>query len=198
MKTVIVASKNIHKLREIKEILAGVDFEVKGLEEFPDYISPKETGSTFMENAYIKAKALRQYISASDKVYILADDSGLVCDDLHGQPGVNSARFAGENATDEDNNKKLVEMFQDVTHWSRAARYVCAMVLFHPDGSEMEIEEICKGCIVLVPKGENGFGYDPYFYLEEYNKTMAELPSEEKNKISHRGKALRKLVQELK
>lgn len=203
MKTIVIASKNRHKVREIKEMLAGMDFTVKSLEDFPDYVIPLETGRTFLENAQIKARALRKYVEGKGPVrergatYILADDSGLECADLNGLPGVKSARFAGPNATDEDNNKKLIEMFRGVTHGTRAARYVCAMVLILPDGRESDITETCPGHIVMVPKGKNGFGYDPYFYLEAYNKTMAELEPKEKNRISHRGKALGKLVKAL-
>jgi len=158
-----------------------------------------------MENARIKALALSDYLKkssdrqlATSDYFILADDSGLECEDLGGLPGVQSARFAGENATDDQNNQKLIHLFQQQTHLSRAIQYVCAMILILPDGKEIEIEETCQGHIVFVPKGKNGFGYDPYFYLESYDKTMAELSPDEKNKISHRGKALRLLVKELK
>lgn len=203
MKTIYVASKNKHKIREMGQILAGLDFDVKGLDEFSDYVSPEETGLTFMENARIKAMALKEYLMEHglqierDKIYIIGEDSGLECEDLNGLPGVKSSRFAGEDATDEDNNKKLVEMFNTVTHLSRAAQYVCAMTLILPDKTTEEFEETCPGHIVLVPQGSHGFGYDPHFYLEEYSKTMAEVTPDEKNKISHRGKALRRLVEKL-
>lgn len=205
-KTLYIASTNKHKIQELGQMLSGEDFEVRGLEKFQNYISPEETGKTFLENARIKAQALRNFLksSTSDQRlatgdhFILADDSGLICDDLGGQPGVESARFAGPNATDAENNQKLVESFSEITHWSRSARYVCALVLLKPDGSEIDIEEKCEGRIVLVPAGTLGFGYDPYFYVEEFNKTMAELSPQEKNKISHRGKALRRLLIALK
>ncbi|MBF0104743.1 MAG: non-canonical purine NTP pyrophosphatase, partial [Deltaproteobacteria bacterium] len=156
---------------------------------------------TFIENARIKAVSLKNYLLnkqpsgvAMDETYIVADDSGLECEDLDGQPGVQSARFAGEHATDAENNAKLVSMFAVTTHLTRAAQYVCALVLLFPDGSSKEIIETCQGFITLSPQGDGGFGYDPHFYLDRYNKTMAELPLDEKNKISHRGKAIRKLV----
>ena len=130
-------------------------------------------------------------------IFILADDSGLECEDLEGAPGVYSARFAGENATDAQNNQKLIEKLRVITHLTRAARYVCALVVITPDGKQHEIEETCEGLITFEPKGKNGFGYDPYFYLPEYNQTMAELDPQEKNKVSHRGKALKKLLKML-
>lgn len=196
MKTIYVATKNDHKLKEITEILDSESFDVLGVGDFPDYESPDETGSSFIENAQIKARALKDFLKAKGKhdFYVLADDSGLECEDLDGAPGIHSARFAGPDATDEQNNQKLLQEFQNVTHHSRAAQYACAIVLIDPNGEESEILENCTGRIVMTPKGKNGFGYDPYFFLEELDKTMAELTSEEKNKISHRGKALRRLV----
>lgn len=192
MKTLYIASNNKHKIRELEQMLSGKGFVVKGLQEFPDYKSPEETGKNFMENAHIKALALRKKIKAKN-IFIIADDSGLECEDLEGAPGIYSARFAGENATDEQNNKKLIEKLKTITHLTRAARYVCALALITPDGKQHEIQETCEGLITFEPKGKNGFGYDPYFYLPEHNKTMAELDPEQKNKISHRGKALQKL-----
>lgn len=202
MKTIYIATANEHKLHELRAMLVVRGFDVKGLDTLKGYVSPEETGDTFLANAQIKARALREFLIQAGRtqglplqdVFILADDSGLMCDDLDGQPGVKSARFAGEHASDADNNKKLVEMFGEVTHWSRAARYVCVLVLIKPDGSEMSFEGVCDGLIVLVPKGNGGFGYDPYFYLGKLNKTMAEISLTEKNKISHRAKALEKLL----
>lgn len=198
-----VASQNTHKVQEIQETLSAfdLDFEVKSLKEFPDYQAPEETGETFVENARIKAEALKNYLSSHEETQdwmVLADDSGLECEDLNGEPGVYSARFAGPNATDADNNQKLVECFQNQTHATRAAQYVCCLVVMKPTGEELHLQEVCQGHIVLEPKGKNGFGYDPYFYLEELDKTMAELLPQEKNKISHRGKALLSLVKEFK
>jgi len=198
MKTVYVATKNSHKVREIGEILKPLGLDVRGVEAFTDYQSPAETGESFVSNAHIKAKALYHYLKSREidngEFSIIADDSGLVCDDLEGAPGIHSARFSSENATDEENNAKLVSEIQKVTHPTRAARYVCALVMIMPNGDEKEIVKTCEGHIVLVPKGSNGFGYDPYFYLEDYEKTMAELDPQEKNKISHRGKALKELL----
>lgn len=192
MKTLYIASKNIHKVQELTQILKKKNFVVKSLKEFPNYRAPDETGKTFMENAHIKALALRKKIEKKD-VFILADDSGLECEDLEGAPGIYSSRFAGENASDEKNNQKLVELLKDITHLTRVARYVCALVLITSDGKQHEIEGTCEGLITFEPKGKNGFGYDPYFYLPQFNKTMAELLPDEKNQISHRGKALNEL-----
>lgn len=190
METVIVASHNLHKLREIRQILLG--FTVKDLNEFPNYPTPLETGKTFLENARIKARALANYLP-KPWPSILADDSGLECEDLQGAPGIFSSRFSGEKANDAENNKKLIAELKKVEHATRAARYVCAAVLILPNGKEKDVVETCEGRILLVPRGISGFGYDPLFYLEDLDKTFAELSPEEKNKISHRGKALRAL-----
>lgn len=200
MNTMIVATRNQHKVREIGQIVSEFGFQATGLEKFADYVLPEETGQTFLENARIKAYALKKYLferfsgTERQNMFILADDSGLECDDLGGAPGISSARFAGPNAGDEENNAKLIESLKQVTHLSRGARYVCSMILICPDGCEEHITATCGGHIVMMPQGRNGFGYDPYFYLEDFNKTMAELSAEEKNGISHRGKALRSLL----
>ncbi len=201
MNTLYIASKNEHKIREIKQMLEGLDFEVKSLFDFPELTSPEETGATFLENAHIKARAFKDFLSHHSSpithYYVLADDSGLSCDGLGGLPGVQSARFAGEKAETKDNNEKLVAEINKQSDFDPSAHFTCAMVLILPDGSEKEIEEICEGAITTIPKGENGFGYDPYFFLEDHGMTMAEISSKEKNKISHRGKALSALLKEI-
>lgn len=199
MQTIYIASGNAHKIQEITAMLKPLGLEVKGLKEFKGYESPEETGSTFIANAHIKADALFQRLQTEGiNAFVLADDSGLSCEDLDGAPGVYSARYAGPQATDEQNNEKLVQTFRDnLEHQTRAAKFVCAMVLLDPQGQSKEIEACCSGRIVLSPSGKNGFGYDPYFYLEDLDKTMAELSPEEKNKISHRAKALQVLVKEI-
>ncbi|MBU0505282.1 MAG: RdgB/HAM1 family non-canonical purine NTP pyrophosphatase [bacterium] len=205
MKTIVIASKNKHKINEIGQMLSALAFTTQSLLDFPDYVSPEETGATFLENAHIKAQTLADYLQKNSlqgsihrTLYILADDSGLSCKGLKGAPGVLSARFAGLHAGDNKNNQKLIGAFLNNSELSRAAHYTCAMVILLPDKTKKEIEERCYGKIVTEPKGSNGFGYDPYFFLEKHQRTMAELSPEEKNSISHRGKALRNLLKELK
>lgn len=199
MNPLYIASKNKHKTEELKAMLASQDFEVHDLNDFAEYISPEETGTTFVENAKIKAQALQNFLvkKGITNAYILADDSGLECDDLGGAPGVYSARFAGENATDQDNNKKLITDIQKLPHPTRQARYVCALAFLSPQNESKEIIGTCEGHIVFEPKGQHGFGYDPYFYVPEFEKTMAELSPETKNQISHRAQALQKLLRTL-
>ncbi|MCP5463940.1 MAG: RdgB/HAM1 family non-canonical purine NTP pyrophosphatase [Deltaproteobacteria bacterium] len=191
----VVATGNAHKLSEIRAVLEAKGITVEGLTAYSGFESPEETGETFLENARIKAEAFHHHLKTHHanefaNTAVLADDSGLECEDLDGRPGVRSSRFAHDNATDAENNAHLMQELQKETHLSRAARFVCAMILILPDGSEHQITGTCEGHIVMTPKGKNGFGYDPHFYLEELDKTMAELSPEEKNKISHRAKAL--------
>ncbi|HLD45549.1 MAG TPA: RdgB/HAM1 family non-canonical purine NTP pyrophosphatase [bacterium] len=198
MKTLYIASKNAHKVREIAQMLQHLALTVKSLITFPDYISPEETGASFIENARIKALSLKTYLEQRQiTACVLADDSGLSCDGLGGLPGVASARFAGPQAHDTENNEKLVLAFSTNPTLNRSAYYTCALVLLLPDGTQKEIEEHCCGEIQTQAKGKNGFGYDPYFFIKDYQLTMAELAPDEKNRISHRGKALRKLLEHL-
>lgn len=199
MKTVYIASASKHKVGELRQMLAPLGYDVRDLTEFESHVSPEETGSTFLENARIKARALKFHLNqlAINQTNILADDSGLECDDLGGAPGVYSARYSGENATDTTNNLKLVSEISKLPHPTYATRYVCALIFLASNGTEKSIVETCEGQIISNPKGENGFGYDPYFYLPELGKTMAELMPEEKNRISHRGKAFKKLLEAL-
>ena len=179
------------KAKEISETLKDFDFEIKTLKDFPNIAPPQETGKTFFENAYLKAK----YYAEKTGLLSLADDSGLEVDILNGAPGIYSSRFAGENASDEENNKKLLELLKNVPLEKRKARFVCVIVVYHPSGKYIKSEGIWEGLIGFEPRGSYGFGYDPIFLVPEYNykKTAAELPIEEKNKLSHRGKALVKL-----
>ena len=193
-----LATTNKHKTREIAQMLKPLNIEVRDVAKLVGYTAPEETGKTFAENARLKALALKSFLSQShdlkyEEIAILADDSGLVCDDLKGAPGIHSARFAGEKATDAQNNAKLVSEMQMITHSTRRARYVCALCFIAPDHKHYDLVETCEGLIVLEPKGQSGFGYDPYFYVESYQKTMAELLPAEKNQVSHRGKALKRL-----
>ncbi|MBZ4672837.1 XTP/dITP diphosphatase [Deferribacteraceae bacterium V6Fe1] len=186
MLKILLATKNKHKVREISDILKSGATVVSAFEELNISDDIKEIGKTFEENACIKAL----YISKLTDDYVIADDSGLEVYALGGRPGVFSARFAGENATDEENNKKLLKELENID--DRKARYVCAIAL----AKKGKIIEVftgeLKGEIGVNPKGDNGFGYDPIFVLKN-GKTAAEISPEEKNKISHRAKALKKM-----
>lgn len=186
---VVFATKNKHKVSEVRELLKGTDIEIVEVEgEF----NPEETGETFEENAYIKAFEAARMMNMP----ALADDSGLVVDAIGGRPGVFSSRY---EETDEKRINKLLHELENVAEPDRTARFVCAMVVVSPDGEKLfSTTGVCEGEIAFSPSGEMGFGYDPVFYFREKDVTMAELPMEEKNEISHRGKALRKTVEWLK
>ncbi len=189
----LVATGNKGKLEEIREILK--DTEVLGLADAGIDCDVEETGTTFAENAYIKAYE----ISKLSGLPVLADDSGLMVDVLDGRPGVYSARFAGDDATDDDNVLKLLSLLQAVPEQERSARFACAMCLIFPDGRRVEsYGESCDGYIINEKRGENGFGYDPVFYAPLYKKTFSEMTMDEKNKVSHRKAALLALSEKLK
>ena len=189
----LVATGNQGKLKEIREILSNVT--VLGLSDVGIDCDVEETGSTFAENAYIKAHE----ISRLSGLPVLADDSGLEVDVLGGRPGVYSARFAGENATDDDNVKKLLSELSAFPKETRTARFACAMCLIFPDGRKIDSFGVsCPGIILDHKCGENGFGYDPVFYAPEFGKTFSEMTMEEKNKVSHRKAALVELSKKLK
>lgn len=195
MKKLVIASNNQGKLREFKALLAPLDFDVftqseLGVEDVP------ETGTTFVENAIIKARnaALHTGLPA------LADDSGIEVDALNGAPGVYSARFSAPNATDDKNNALLIEKLKDVPEEKRTARYRAVLVYMRhgADPSPLICEGSWEGVIQLEPQGEGGFGYDPYFFLPTHGCTSAMLSREDKNAISHRGKALVQLLEKMK
>jgi XTP/dITP diphosphohydrolase len=186
---VIVATRNKGKIREIRDALKGLDLRIYALSDFPDVPDIEEDGNSFTENALKKA---RFYSKVFGKLTI-ADDSGLEVDSLKGLPGVTSARYAGERASSQENNQKLLRKIQGVPISKRGARFKCILAMKSPDGREAIAEGSCKGRIGFKEKGRKGFGYDPLFILPKYGKTMAELSLEEKNRVSHRGKALRKL-----
>ena len=192
-KKIVLATHNKGKIREFKELLKPLGIEAVGIKELMSIEEPEETGSTFEENTRQKA----QYYMKACQLPCLADDSGLLVDALDGAPGVYSARYAGENASDEENNKKLVRELADVPFEKRTAHYACSLLLTFPDGRELVTFGTCNGYIQESPEGTNGFGYDPYFYLPDYKKTMAQLLPEEKNKISHRGHAIATLLKKL-
>jgi len=183
---IVVATKNQGKIKEIKRILDGMEVQVVSQYDMGIHKTVEEDGATFEENALKKAKEIMELTGE----ITLADDSGLVVDYLNGAPGVYSARYAGEGATDEENNNKLLEALKDVPFEKRMARFVCVIAAVWPDGKRIISRGECSGMIHFKPAGKNGFGYDPLFFIPEYNKTMAEIDFELKNKISHRAKAL--------
>ncbi len=189
-KKIVLASSNKGKLREVREILAGSELSVIPLSEtgFTDEI--EETGETFAENAFIKAETVAKAL----QLPVLGDDSGLEIDALGKEPGIRSARFMGRETPYSEKNAALLKKLEGVPDEQRTARFVCAMALVYPDGRSLQVQQTMEGRIGYEIKGENGFGYDPIFFLPEYGMTSAELSPEAKNAISHRGKALRKMA----
>lgn len=190
-KTVIIATNNAHKVEEIESALSFEGWEFKTLREAGITSNPEETGTTFIENARIKALAAHEISGAAT----LADDSGLAVDALDGAPGVYSSRYSGVDGDDAANNAKLLHELADVAESDRSARFVCSLVFIDEDGQETTAEGFVEGYIGFEERGEGGFGYDPLFFPDAYDgkKTMAELTQDEKNSISHRGNALRNL-----
>jgi len=187
MKELVVATRNRGKLEEIRAVLAGVVETVRCSADFFDFPDTVEDGATFAENALKKAREAMLFTGFP----ALADDSGLAVDVLKGAPGVYSARYAGEGADDASNNRKLLAEMTEVPLERRRAAFVCAMAFVTPDGSEGMFTGSIGGCILPEERGKGGFGYDPLFLVDGLGRTMAELTLEEKNKISHRGQALR-------
>jgi len=185
----VIATKNRGKLSEIKKILGHTPSGYLTLNDFPGIDLPEETGQTFLENAVAKAVC----VARKTGMTALADDSGLEVEYLNGRPGVRSARYAGDGATDEDNYRKLLTEMKGVPHSQRRARFVCVIALAEPGGGVNAFEGSLEGFITEAPKGSNGFGYDPVFFVPEKNRTAAELSPDEKNSVSHRARALGKL-----
>ena len=177
---VILASKNQHKLTELSAILSQLGFEIALESEYGLDIDVEETGTTFEENSFLKADAVMK----ASGLPVLADDSGLMVDALDGAPGVYSARY-GHKASDKERTAYLLENMKDVPEERRGAKFVCVITCLFPDGRKIVARGECPGVIARAPHGENGFGYDPVFYLPELGMTYAELPSEQKNAISH-------------
>ena len=191
---IIFATGNEGKMREIRMILADLGLEILSMKEVGLSADIVENGITFEENATIKAKG----IAALCQDIVLADDSGLEIDALNKEPGVYSARYMGENTSYHIKNRNLIERLENVPDEQRTARFVCAIAAVLPDGRVLETKAAMEGRIGYEERGENGFGYDPIFMLPEYGKSTAELTPEEKNKLSHRGKALRFMKEKLK
>ena len=190
---IIFATGNEGKMKEIRMILADLGMEILSMKEAKVQLEIEENGSTFGENAEIKAQAVWNIT----KDIVLADDSGLAVDYLNGEPGVYSARYM-EGASYEVKNRTIIERLKDAKEEERTARFVCAIAAVLPDGSVLHTEECVEGLIAHEPAGTNGFGYDPIFYLPEYGKTSAQIPLEKKYEISHRGKALEAMKLKLK
>lgn len=194
MKKLIVASNNEHKITEIKQILSQFPFEVLSLKEANINIDVEETGSTFMENAEIKASEIFKIAHGN---MVLADDSGLSVESLNGEPGIFSARFAGEHGNTKENNDKLLFLLDGKREEQRKAKFICAMVLIVNENETVKVQGETEGIITDEFRGDEGFGYDPLFFVKECKKTFAQMRPEEKNAISHRGRALGKLKNEL-
>jgi len=187
MPKLLLATTNRGKIREYRSLLSRIPFELVTPDEVGIGISVEENHPSYEENAGMKATA---YAMASHLI-TLADDSGLEVDILDGEPGVRSARAAGDEASDNDRVEHLLARLKDTPWEKRTARFICVIAIASPDGGTELCQGECRGSITFEPKGENGFGYDPVFYLPEFDKTMAEFPLEVKNQVSHRGKAAR-------
>lgn len=192
-KKIIFATGNPGKMKEIKSVFSDFDGEILSMKEAGVFLEIEENGTSFEENALLKAKAIWERTGA----IVLADDSGLEVDYLNKEPGIYSARYLGEDTPYEVKNKNIIERLAGVPKEQRSARFVCAIAAVLPDGSTKVVKKTIEGYIGYEEKGQNGFGYDPIFVVPEYGKTMAELTMEEKNVISHRGKALRSMKEEL-
>jgi len=188
-KTIVIATRNPGKAKEFAALFAKEGYQTKTLLDYPDLPDVEETGKTFEENARLKAETIAQLLQQP----VLADDSGLVVDALNGMPGIFSARFAGERKSDAANNAKLLHELTDVPDEQRTAHFHCTLVFAAPKKESLVVEADWDGQIARIPQGDNGFGYDPLFIVPGYNKTSAELTSEEKNEISHRGMAVKEL-----
>ena len=189
--TIVLATNNKNKVREFREMVKDFPVKVKSLQDFGPLPGVVEDGATFDDNAYKKAHHYAKILG----IPALADDSGLVVDALDGAPGVYSARYAGEDATDQENCDKLLKAMKGKDN--RAAHFTCVLSLATPSGPALTWEAHCEGTLTTEPQGESGFGYDPIFYYEEFGKTFAQASMDEKSKVSHRGKAMQEMEGEL-
>lgn len=188
---IVIASTNLHKIREFREMIKALSYlDVLSLHTFPSFKSLPEGGLTFQDNAIQKA----EYAARTLNKWVLADDSGLVVPALNGAPGVNSKRYAGEEATDAENRLKLLLAMAHLDDLQRAAYYECCLVLASPTGLKKCVTGLCEGKILREEKGRHGFGYDALFVKNEYDKSFAEIDESTKNRISHRHKAFEKLI----
>ena len=188
---IVIATGNSDKVREINELLEDTDLNAVSMKEAGIICDIVENADSFEGNAMIKARTVAEYTDD----YVLADDSGLCIDALNGAPGIYSSRFCGENSTYEEKFRKIFEMLEGVPEDERTAHFTCAIAVVRPDKTSFTVKEIFEGVLHETPAGENGFGYDPIFYVPEYKMTSAQMSPELKNSMSHRGKALRKAVE---
>ena len=191
---IVFATGNAGKMKEIRMIMSDTGMEVLSMKEAGISAEPDENGTTYEENALIKARAVAQFTDA----IVLADDSGLEVDRLNKEPGVYSARYLGEDTSYRIKNQNIIDRLAGVPDEQRTARFVCAIAAVLPDKRELTVRATIEGRIDYEEKGSHGFGYDPIFYVPQFGKTTAELTEEEKNEVSHRGKALRLIKEELK
>lgn len=189
MKDILIATKNKGKAKDFESIFGPLGYTVKTLDDVASHLDVEETGSTFEENAILKAEALANELNT----IVIADDSGLEVDALNGEPGIYSARYAGEAKSDDANMDKLLANLEGVSAEERTARFVCAIALAQPGKETVTYRGTCEGLIAKERRGDYGFGYDPIFFVPEQNKMMAELTPEQKSAISHRGNAIQKL-----
>lgn len=196
IRRIIFATGNAGKMREIRSILEDMGIEILSMKEAGIQLDIEENGSSYEENALIKARAVAGCVT-TEKTAVLSDDSGLEIDYLNGEPGIFSARYLGEDTSYSIKNGNLIERLKGVEENQRTARFVCAIAAVLPDGTECTVRDCIEGRIADEEKGEHGFGYDPIFYVPQFGKTTAELTEEEKNQVSHRGKALRLMKEEL-
>ncbi len=191
MLEILIATNNLGKVKEIKDILNSPEIKILTMKDFPPLPKIEEDGKTYQENAVKKARKISEY---TGKI-CLADDSGLEIDYLKGKPGIYSSRWG---SSDEERINKVLKLLENVPINKRNAKFVCVVVLVFPNGKIYMVKEECKGSITFNPKGEHGFGYDPIFLIPEYDKTFAELGNKIKNQISHRGKAMRRMINIIK
>ena len=193
-RTIVLASRNNKKAREVAELLAPAGFHVVPVTEFPDVPEVVEDGNTFAANAAKKATEVARALGQ----WVIGEDSGLKVDALNGEPGIYSARYSGENATDESNNAKLIEALNGIAEEKRSAGYVSSLALSNPSGEvRLAVEGTCRGRIIDEPRGSNGFGYDPYFLIPEFHRTFGELSTLVKHKLSHRARAFAQFTPQL-
>lgn len=194
MKQIIIATKNKGKAKDFEALFNPLGYEVKTLHDVAEEMDIEETGSSFEENALLKATSLANHL----QTMVIADDSGLEVDALGGRPGIFSARYAGEEKNDEDNIDKVLKELEGIKESEKTARFVCAIAVASPHKEPFTVRGTCEGVIGTERKGTNGFGYDPIFYVPSEQKMMAELTAEQKGAISHRGNAIKKLSLGLK